>query len=39
MNRRLPPEYPPEFPWWVYLVFGIVVAGPVLISLVLQLTG
>jgi hypothetical protein len=35
----VPPEYQPDFPWWVYLVFGIVVAGPVLVAVILEFTG
>lgn len=35
----VPEEYQPDFPWWVYLVFGIVVAGPVLVAIILEFTG
>lgn len=38
-RNPVPLEYRPGFPWWIYLVFGVVVFGPVLVALILEITG
>jgi hypothetical protein len=37
--RVWPENYRPTLDTWIFVIFGIIVAGPVLIALLLQLTG